>query len=243
MRWPRLRRLPPVLFLLACSAWGQVSAVYSPDGKPLSQRIVTYWIDAKVNTESKTLDATESLEYHNLTGQPLTSIPFHLYLNAFRPQSTYSWESHRNGAPVITEVSDQGAIDIRSISAEGYGDLSKATHFIAPDDGNREDHTVMEITLPRPVAPGETIRFQIAFHDKFPHSGARTGYTRDFLMGAQWFPKVGVFWHGAWNCHQYHADTEFFAEALRGRRQWDSNRRAVECGRHPHPDVPGRRHP
>jgi hypothetical protein len=31
-------------------------------------------------------------------------------------------------------------------------------------------------------------------------------------LGGQWFPKVGVFWHGAWNCHQYHALTEFFAD-------------------------------
>jgi hypothetical protein len=31
-------------------------------------------------------------------------------------------------------------------------------------------------------------------------------------MGGQWFPKVGVFWHGAWNCHQYHATTEFFSD-------------------------------
>jgi hypothetical protein len=31
-------------------------------------------------------------------------------------------------------------------------------------------------------------------------------------MGVQWFPKVGVFWHGAWNCHQYHSTTEFFSD-------------------------------
>jgi hypothetical protein len=31
-------------------------------------------------------------------------------------------------------------------------------------------------------------------------------------MGAQWFPKVGVWWQGAWNCHQFHASTEFFAD-------------------------------
>ena len=31
-------------------------------------------------------------------------------------------------------------------------------------------------------------------------------------MGAQWFPKLGVWWHGAWNCHQFHATTEFFAD-------------------------------
>jgi hypothetical protein len=202
----------PALLLLSWPARAQVSAVYSPDGKPLSQRVVTYWIDAKINAEAKTLDATESLEYHNLTNQPLSIIPFHLYLNAFRPQSTFSWEKHRDGLPVFTLPSDQGSIEIRRIAAEGYGDLARHTQFIAPDDGNQEDHTVMQVTLPKPLAPGETIRFQIGFHDKFPHSGARTGYTRDFLMGGQWFPKPGVFWHGAWNCHQYHADTEFFAD-------------------------------
>ena len=31
-------------------------------------------------------------------------------------------------------------------------------------------------------------------------------------MGGQWYPKPGVFWHGAWNCHQYHATTEFFSD-------------------------------
>ncbi|MGA8341183.1 MAG: M1 family metallopeptidase, partial [Candidatus Sulfotelmatobacter sp.] len=41
---------------------------------------------------------------------------------------------------------------------------------------------------------------------------ARSGWKRDFVLGGQWFPKVGVWWHGAWNCHQYHATTEFFAD-------------------------------
>ena len=31
-------------------------------------------------------------------------------------------------------------------------------------------------------------------------------------MGGQWYPKPGVFWHGAWNCHQYHSTTEFFSD-------------------------------
>ena len=70
----------------------------------------------------------------------------------------------------------------------------------------------MEITLPKPLAPGDVVRFHIAFHDKFPLSAARTGYKRDFIMGAQWFPKVGVLWRGEWNCHQYHNDTEFFSD-------------------------------
>jgi hypothetical protein len=198
--------------LLALCARAQVTAVNSANGKPLSQRVVAYWIDAKLNATAKTLDATEILEYRNPSDQPLTTIPFHLYLNAFRPQSTFSAEAHLGGTDVSYAKGAEGAIDIKSISAEGYGDLAQNMKFTAPDDGNQDDHTVMEITLPKPLAPGEVIRFQLAFHDKFPLSVARNGYKRDFIMGAQWFPKIGVLWHGAWNCHQYHFDTEFFAD-------------------------------
>jgi hypothetical protein len=207
-----LRSLLVFPFLLAVSAWGQVSAVYSPDGKPLSQRVVAYWIDASINTDAKSLDASEILEYRNPSQQPVSTIPFHLYLNAFRPQSTFSRESHQDGSDSFYRNGEQGSIDIKSIAVEGFGDISKTMRFIAPDDGNQDDHTVMEITLPKPLAPTEVVRFQISFHDKFPLAVARSGYKRDFIMGAQWFPKVGVLWHGAWNCHQYHADTEFFSD-------------------------------
>ncbi|HEX4020038.1 MAG TPA: M1 family metallopeptidase [Acidobacteriaceae bacterium] len=210
-----------VLLVIACSARGsnaQTSiATNAPEGKPLSTRVVAYTIDANLNTDKKTLDATETLEYKNLTGQPLDTFPFHLYLNAFRPQSTFSYETHLEGG-IRAGMGDGyppekiGGITISQISADGYGDLTQAMQFTAPDDGNMQDHTVMQIHLPKPVAPGETVRFHLTFHDKFPLSIARNGYKRDFIMGGQWFPKVGVFWHGAWNCHQYHATTEFFAD-------------------------------
>jgi hypothetical protein len=197
-------------------------ATNSPNGVPLSLRVVAYTIDAKLDTTAKTLDATETLDYKNLTGQPLDSFPFHLYLNAFRPESTFSYEAHAHGSVRAVENSYPaekiGGIEIKAISADGFGDLSKSWQFIAPDDGNSADHTVMLVKLARPLAPNDTIRFHIAFHDKFPISIARNGWKRDFIMGGQWFPKVGVFWkkstalQGAWNCHQYHSTTEFFAD-------------------------------
>ena len=201
-----------LLLALPASGQSQVSAINSPDGKPLSQRVVAYWIDAQLDTSAKTLDATEILEYRNPSDQPVSTIPFHLYLNAFRPQSTFARESHQEGVNLYRNKEEQGGIEIKSIAVEGYGDLSQTMRFTAPDDGNQDDHTVMEVTLPKPLAPAEAIRFHIAFHDKFPLSAARTGYKRDFFMGAQWFPKVGVLWHGAWNCHQYHDDSEFFSD-------------------------------
>jgi Peptidase family M1 domain len=216
---PRTRlHLAAALLLAPFALHAQSIATNSPNGQPLSTRVVAYTIDAHLDTDKKSLDATETLTYKNLTGQPLNSIPFHLYLNAFRPESTFSRETHFDGGIRDSEAEDEyppekrGSITISHIDADGYGDLTSALHFIAPDDGNAEDHTVAEIPLPHPLAPNDSITFHLAFHDQFPLSVARNGYKRDFIMGAQWYPKPGVFWHGAWNCHQYHATTEFFSD-------------------------------
>ncbi len=56
------------------------------------------------------------------------------------------------------------------------------------------------------------MQFKIKFKATFPEVIARTGYKRTFLLAGQWFPKVGVWWNGSWNCHQFHAMTEFFAD-------------------------------
>ena len=206
------------LLLAPFALHAQSIATNSPNGQPLSTRVVAYTIDAHLDTDKKSLDATETLTYKNLTGQSLTSIPFHLYLNAFRPESTFTRETHSGGGIRDSEAEDEyppekrGSITLSHIDANGYGDLTSALRFIAPDDGNAEDHTVAEIPLPHSLAPNDSITFHLAFHDQFPLSIARNGYKRDFIMGAQWYPKPGVFWHGAWNCHQYHATTEFFSD-------------------------------
>ena len=90
--------------------------------------------------------------------------------------------------------------------------MTRQMKFVSPDDGNANDRTVFEIALPRPLPPNQSVQFRIHFVAKFPEVVARTGYKRDFLMAGQWFPKVGVWWNGAWNCHQFHALTEFFAD-------------------------------
>src|SRR5215469_1561266 len=92
------------------------------------------------------------------------------------------------------------------------GDVTDKMQFIQPDDHNADDRTVMQVTLPKPIAPGASVQFQMTFHDQMPEVVERTGYKRDFFMVGQWFPKVGVWWHNAWNCHQFHATTEFFAD-------------------------------
>ncbi|MBZ5547628.1 MAG: M1 family metallopeptidase [Acidobacteriia bacterium] len=180
--------------------------------KPLSERVVAYQIDARFDANKRTLDATEVLTYRNLTGKPQDTFPFHLYLNAFQPTSTFMKEERRDHTDFELKDKYKASAEVKSLEVAGMGDLTSHIKFIAPDDGNPDDRTVFQVKLPRPVAPGESVQFKIAFHDQFGQVFARTGYKRDFIMGAQWFPKVGVWWQGAWNCHQFHSTTEFFAD-------------------------------
>ena len=194
----------------ALAAQAMPSATLSD--KPLSQRWLDYSIDARVDAQKHTIDATEVLTWHNFTGRPQDTFPFHLYLNAFQPKSTFIRETHLYNPDFEWKQKNYGAVEVKSLEVAGVGDLTSQIRFISPDDGNPDDRTVFQIKLPKPIAPGGVVRFKIAFHDQLPEVLARTGYKRDFIMGAQWFPKVGVWWQGAWNCHQFHRTTEFFAE-------------------------------
>src|SRR4030081_3620088 len=207
----------------ASSIQGSAGAISIPDTtlavnstQPLSQRIVHYEIDARYDAAKHTIDATEVLTYHNLTGQPLDHFPFHLYQNAFQPKSTWERESKRDGTRDSTyekwEDKQYGSEEIKSFEVVGQGDLMSQLQFTQPDDGNKDDKTVVDAHLPKAIAPGGYVQFKIAFHDQLPETQARTGWKRDFVLGGQWFPKVGVWWNGAWNCHQFHAMTEFFAD-------------------------------
>jgi hypothetical protein len=205
-----------VLLATAAARAQSVPAAGSPGG-PLSTRIVAYTIDAKLDPEKKTITATETLTYQNLTGQPQQTFPFHLYLNAFQPQSSFMTEvrlagTRGTGPDSGWEPKHYGAETVDKLEVEGMGDLTAKMQFIQPDDQNANDHTVFQVTLPQPIAPGKSVQFRLTFRDQLPEVVERTGYKRDFFMVGQWFPKVGVWWKGAWNCHQFHATTEFFAD-------------------------------
>lgn len=99
-------------------------------------------------------------------------------------------------------------------------DLKQVEQVIQPDDGNLEDRTVARYPLPKPLGPGEWVELDIEFTALLPRVFARTGRHGDFVLGGQWFPKIGVFEDAGdrgrsapgWNTHQFHASSEFFAD-------------------------------
>ena len=67
-------------------------------GSALSPRIASYKIAVTLEVESKTLEAEEELSWHNASPDTITSLQFHLYLNAFRNErSTFLRGRHGRG--------------------------------------------------------------------------------------------------------------------------------------------------
>ena len=193
---------------LGCLALGAWTPEHWFD-HPKSPRIANYRIEAALDLEKKTLEGQETITWHNPGSAPTAEFPIHLYLNAFKgPQSRFYKENgnklgdRRGQAWDPSDPSHWGYCRLLSVRME---DRSLEGHY-------GEDETVYWVRLPRPVAPGETIKVDIAWESRFPKVINRSGWNGHFLMGAQWFPKVGVYQGSLWNCHAYHAFTEFFSD-------------------------------
>src|SRR5216684_1727963 len=120
---PQAGSTAPMAKAAAAARPNQVGALSIPDTTlainsptPMSQRVVHYEIDARYDAAKHTVDASEVLTYHNLTGQALDHFPFHLYQNAFQPNSTFVREAKIEGSRDVAyekwEDKENGSEDI-----------------------------------------------------------------------------------------------------------------------------------
>lgn len=224
---PRLRVLRPPSSVWAADVPYPLPALppLTEEGLPplpaQSPRNANYTIDARLDADRHTVDGTLVLEWRNTTGQPQATFPFHLYWNAFRNSRSTSarGEGRRAARASSGPRGTRGfgylqVASVRLLDAPGAGtDLTPSLRYVQPDDGNADDRTVMEVNTPAPVPPEGTARFQIAWSAQVPYGDVgRAGWVHDYHFMAQWFPKIGVWWKGAWNAHQFHPWTEFFSD-------------------------------
>jgi hypothetical protein len=186
-----------------------------------SERVVTYRIEATLDPPGRTVRGSETLTWRNVTGETVSDLRFHLYLNAFKNEkSTFMRESKGRHRGFRARDGGWGYIDLASLRIVGGADLLKAASFIHPDDDNADDETVLQAPLPQPVPPGGSVTLEAVFASRLPRVFARTGYKGSFYLVGQWFPKLGVYEPrgargratGGWNCHQYHSTSEFYAD-------------------------------
>jgi len=186
-----------------------------------SNQVVDYRISVALDTQKKRLTGTERLTWRNPSDDTVPDLWFHLYLNAFRDrQSTFFVESGGQLRGDVMNPEKGGSIEVTSLKLANGADLTNAMTFEQPDDGNANDRTVMRVKLPAPVPPRGQVTLDIAFTAQLPEVFARTGYYRDYFLVGQWFPKIAVYepagrrgrQTGGWNCHQFHANSEFYAD-------------------------------
>jgi len=189
-----------------------------------SPRNASYDIDVRLDHVARSLTGHETIQWRNISANSTSELQFHLYWNAWRNlESTWlrerqlrgNFTSPRDDAWSSTDVTRlrvrKVAADVGSLAGE-WVDLAEQQRFIAPDDANAEDRTVMAAELPWEVLPGESVEIDVEWDANVPRPFARTGYRNDYYFIAQWFPKIGVLEDTGWNTHQFHAATEFYSD-------------------------------
>ena len=185
----------------------------------VSPRTANYDIDVTLDPSTRTLTGTELITWHNQGVVAAYSLRLHLYWNAFRnTNSTWLKQRHLAGDDPFAgaDADDFGYTDVTKITivnpdGSDGPDLTKALHFISPDDQNADDRSLAAADLDPAIEPGQTLRLRIAWKGRFPKNFDRTGVIGDYYFVSQWFPKLGVFDAG-WTAHQFFANSEFFAD-------------------------------
>ncbi len=201
--------------LLACPCWSLEARAAGPD--PVYELSIT----ARYDDIRDEITGTERWRWRNISTVPITELQLHLYLNAFaHPRTTFMLESGGQLRGEGLSGEGWGWVEVRSLRLADGRDLKSVERFLAPEDGNPLDQTVAAYGLPEPLAPGESLELEVEFKARLPEIFARTGVAGDYVFAGQWFPKLGVFEdvgvagraEAGWNVHQFHANSEFYAD-------------------------------
>jgi hypothetical protein len=205
----------------AADAWGGERSGNEPT---LSDRVVSYRIDAVLDAARHAVSGQQHMTWRNRSDRPVSKVYFHLYLNAFQNEGS-TWFTERKvltahgssrGAAVLKK-GEWGWIELKQVK---QGDAALKWRFVQPDGGPATDQTVAQVELAEPVPAGGTLTLDIDFLSQLPRVVERTGWFGDFNLVAQWFPKIGVLElpgeRGAtaprWNVHEFHFNSEFYAD-------------------------------
>ena len=184
----------------------------------LSARNANYDIEARLDHAARTITGIEVIRWRNIGLAPTTELFLHLYWNAWRNDaSTWMREARLAGDTASRAPTDWSYLDLTALTLVGAqggadADLLPRAGFAHPDDGNAADRTLLRLPLDAAVAPGGEITLRVGWTARVPRTFARTGAIGNFYFIAHWFPKIAVFEGGRWAAHQFHANTEFYAD-------------------------------
>ncbi len=189
------------------------------------QQRVAYKIDATLNDSTRTVAGTERVVYWNNSPDTLRFIYFHAYPNGMRKGSRMDkrFQSFYNFSLSDSKPEQWGGMKIEYVKSEAGWRLpfdfapgktggSAQGEPVGSPPGS--DETIFKVDLPAPLAPGDSVVFDIGFQTKLPSiGGGRIQYTDGQYKVVYWYPSICVYdWKMGWVNNQYLGYGEHYGE-------------------------------
>jgi hypothetical protein len=171
------------------------------------QQEVDYRIDASLDPAANILRGSARITYRNRSPDSLPYLWMHLEQNMCAPGS-------------VTNQLDQPPLvflgSTFDFSCKGFAGGLVLERIAA--GGSPLEHTVygttMRVQMPRPIPPGATFEFEVAWRFSVPpYGGGRMGHDGTLYQIAQWYPRLAVYDDlRGWNHEPYIGAGEFYLE-------------------------------
>ena len=166
------------------------------------QQHVDYTMDIDMDVKTFQYKGTQKLVYTNNSPDVLDKVFYHLYFNAFQPNSQMDVRS-RNIKDPSSKIADK--IVKLSPSEIGYIKVNSLKQ-----NGTVVKHetvgTILEVTLSKAIQPGESVTFDMIFDAQVPNQIRRSGRNNAegvALSMAQWYPKMAEYDFEGWHTPPY----------------------------------------
>ncbi|TVZ56241.1 peptidase M1-like protein [Lutibacter sp. Hel_I_33_5] len=166
------------------------------------QQHVDYTMDIDMNVNTYQYKGTQKLVYTNNSPDELDKVFYHLYFNAFQPNSQMDIRN-RNIKDPSKKIGDK--ISKLSPSEIGYIKVNSLKQ-----NGSSVKHetigTILEVTLNKGIKPGESVTFDMIFDAQVPNQIRRSGRNSAegvALSMSQWYPKMAEYDFQGWHTPPY----------------------------------------
>ena len=187
------------------------------------QQRVKYVMNIDVNTQTNRFTGKQKLDYWNNSPDTLTRVFYHLYWNAFQPNSMMDNRSRRQGGISLrtdrngNEVPDWDpriGDRIQNLKPEEYG--YQKIHSLKMNgrpQSYKVEETILEVKLDKPILPKSKVTFDMEFEAQVPlqirRSGRDNPSTTVRYSMSQWYPKMCEYDYEGWHPTPYVA-REFY---------------------------------
>ncbi len=166
------------------------------------QQHVDYTMEVDMNVEDYNYTGKQELVYTNNSPDTLNQVFYHLYFNAFQPGSEMDVRSLTIKDPdrrVMDRISklapdEIGFLKVNTLTQDG----TPLTYEVAG--------TVLEVSLAKAIAPGESTTFKMDFNGQVPVQIRRSGRNNAegvALSMTQWYPKLAEYDFEGWHADPY----------------------------------------